>query len=156
MPIPKLVYTIPILNQIHVEYIEKIVSYGHENITATHTSTLEITTDSHLTLSGDCIVGTSASHPPSKFSTNFIQACQKPGAIIKADFQSGKHKQSIIGHGHPDLTFSSNNSAVIRTSNYIDDRTIIIHSDTPANNLNRKIVSALKNKEELHLTLTVT
>jgi hypothetical protein len=139
-----------------VEYIEKIVSYGHENITATHTSTLEITMDPNLTLSGDCIVGTSANHPPSKFSTNFIQACQKPGVKIRADFQSGKHKQSIIGRGHQDLTFSSSHSAVIRTSNYIDDRTIIIHSDTSANNLNRELVSALKKKEKLHLTLTVT
>ena len=30
---------------------------GHENILATHSRTIEITTDKKLTLQGDCIVG---------------------------------------------------------------------------------------------------
>ena len=138
-----------------VQYIENLVAYGDPNVTANHSSTLEITTDSYLTPSGDCIVGISSNRSPSIFSNDFIAACQTKNAKITAKLSVGSHEQYIFGRGHPDLTFKSTNSAVIRTSSYGDDRTIMINSDTAAKNLNRNIISLLQNGNKISVRLTV-
>ncbi|MFL2521474.1 MAG: DUF371 domain-containing protein [Halobacteriales archaeon] len=138
-----------------VQCIENLVAYGNPNVTANHSSTLEITTDSYLTPSGDCIVGISSNRSPATFSNDFITACQTKNAKITVKLSVGRYEQYISGRGHPDLTFKSTNSAVIRTSGYVDDRTIMINSDTAAKNLNRNIISLLQNESKIHLRLTV-
>lgn len=138
-----------------VQHTENLVAYGDVNVTANHSSTLEITTDAYLTLSGDCIVGISSNRSPSDFSNDFITACQNKNAKIIAKLSVGPYEQHIAGHGHPDLTFKSTHSAVIRTSDYVDDRTIMIKSDTAATNLDRDIIRILQNKNKVHFHLTV-
>ena len=76
-----------------VQYVENLVAYGNPNVTANHSSTLEITTDSYLTPSGDCIVGISSNRSPSIFSNDFIAACQTKNAKITAKLSVGSHEQ---------------------------------------------------------------
>ena len=153
-PLPYSLYYKLLLHLI-VQYTENLVAYGDANVTANHSSTLEITTDSYLTLSGDCIIGISSNRSPSDFSNDFIIACQNKNAKIIAKLSVGSHEQHIVGHGHPDLTFKSTHSAVIRTSDYVDDRTIMVNSDTAAKNLDRNIIRILQNKNKVHFHLTV-
>ena len=40
---------------------DEILFYGHPNVRCLHQRTIEVTTDSHLTLRGDCIIGVRAS-----------------------------------------------------------------------------------------------
>ncbi|MDX1745570.1 MAG: DUF371 domain-containing protein, partial [Halobacteriales archaeon] len=53
------------------------------------------------------------------------------------------------------LTFGSDRAAVIRTSDYVDDRTVLVRADTAAADLNRELVSSLAGGAELILELHV-
>ena len=138
-----------------VIFAENLIAYGNLNISAKHPSTLEITKDSYLTPSGDCIVGISSNRSPCDFSSDFITACQNEDSEIIAKLTIGPHTQFISGRGHPDLTFKNAHSAVIRTSDYVDDRTIMVHSDTAAKNIDRTIIGILQNGHQLSISLPV-
>ena len=49
-----------------------IYAKGHENVKSTHKSTLEITTEEHLTCTGDCILGICADKSMKNFPEDFI------------------------------------------------------------------------------------
>lgn len=128
---------------------EQLRAIGHTNVTAAHASTLELTTDSWLTPAGDCIVGIEASKAPAEFSPSFIQACQNTGARIVLTLSVDSKNETIVGHGHPDLTFTDSRSMVVRTSEYIDDRTVMVGANKAAGDLDRDLVSALQSGIEL-------
>jgi len=99
--------------------VEVVRAVGHENITAEHASTVELTTDDWLTPAGDCIVGVEADRTPRDFSTSFREACQEADATITATFAVGEpgdeavdvddpaYVAEIAGRGDPDLTLST-------------------------------------------------
>jgi len=64
-------------------------------------------------------------------------------------------RDEIHARGHPDLTFESDRSAVVRTSTYVDDRTVAVGADAAAADLDRALVAALADGAGLTLTLTV-
>lgn len=133
---------------------ETIHAHGHKNVTAEHTSTLELTSDDYLTPSGDCILGIEADRVPAEFDEQFVTACQQADTAILARLQAGGHTQTLRGRGHPDLTFASERSLVCRTSTYVDDRTVAVGLSGAASSLNRSLVAALGDGAELTLTLT--
>ncbi len=134
---------------------EVIRATGHHNVSADHTSTFEVTTDDFLTPAGDCILAIEADCAPSSFDEAFIQACQDHDANITATIEVDGRNQSLTGCGHPDLTFASDRSAVARTSEYIDDRTVMVSADHAASGFDDDVVSALADGAELTLTLDV-
>ena len=135
---------------------EVIHAQGHENVTAEHASTFELTTDDFLTPAGDCILGIEADRTPADFDEAFVTACQDPGATITATLAAAGHTEQIEGRGHPDLTFENDRSLVGRTSDYVDDRTIMVEADAAAGDLDRDLVAALADGAELSLSLVVT
>ena len=134
---------------------EVIRARGHEHVSAEHESTFEVTTDDWLTPAGDCILGVEADRAPADFDPAFVAACRDEDARITATIEVDGTIQTITGHGHPDLTFENDRSAVGRTSEYVDDRTILVGADAAATDVDRDIVEALANGAELTLTLTV-
>jgi hypothetical protein len=128
---------------------------GHEHVSAEHTNTLELTSDDWLTPAGDCILGVEASAVPAAFAEAFVSACQSHDAAISATIRVDGHEQHIEGAGHPDLSFENDRSMVIRTSDYVDDRTIMIRADTAAAGIDREIVAALEGGAELECALEV-
>jgi hypothetical protein len=134
---------------------EIIRARGHEHVSADHASTFEVTTDDWLTPAGDCILAVEADRAPAAFDPAFVAACQDADATITATIEVADRSQTITGHGHPDLTFENERSAVGRTSEYVDDRTILVGADAAATDVDRDIVEALANGAELTLTLTV-
>src|SRR6056297_3308118 len=105
---------------------ETVRAVGHENVTARHASTFEVTTDDYLTPAGDCILGIEADRAPADFAEEFVAACQHADATIAANFETEEYAETVVGRGHPDLSFENDRSAVGRTSDYVDDRTVLV------------------------------
>ena len=139
---------------------ETVRAVGHENVTARHGSTFEVTTDDYLTRAGDCIVGIEADRTPSDFDPAFVEACRDVEATITATLRVGDSggpiaTETITGRGHPDLRFEDDRSLVGRTSDYVDDRTVMVGADKSAGDLDRRLVDALADGADLTLTLSV-
>jgi hypothetical protein len=134
---------------------ERIHASGHEHVSATHDSTFEVTSDDYLTPAGDCILGIEADRVPADFDESFVAACQDHDATITATLEADGHTQTIVGSGHPEMTFTNERSIVARTSDYVDDRTVMVGADAAAGDLDRDLVEALAAGADLTLTLTV-
>lgn len=134
---------------------EIVRASGHKHVQAEHASTLEVTSDDWLTPAGDCIVGVEADRVPDDFGEEFVAACQEETATITATFVAGTHEQTVTGHGHPELTFESDRSMVVRTSDYVDGRTVMVGADTAATDMDRELIGALADGAELCVELSV-
>ena len=130
-------------------------AHGHENVSAAHRSTFEVTTDDYLTPAGDCILAIGADHAPADFDQAFVAACQDHDARMTATVRSGDHEVTVSGRGHPDLTFTSDRSAVVRTSEYVDDRTVMVGADAAAADLDRGLITALADGADVTFELSV-
>ena len=128
---------------------------GHEHVRAEHASTWELTSDDWLTPAGDCILGVKADTVPADFDEAFVAACQDSGAVIEATLRVDGHEQVIEGSGHPDLTFADDRSLVARTSDYVDDQTVMVDADAAAADVNRALVDALADGAHLECVLRV-
>jgi len=140
--------------------VEVIRARGHENVTATHQSTFEVTTDDWLTPAGDCILGVDADRTPQSFSPAFREACASSEATITATIRveadANTHTATVVGRGDPDLTLRDDRSLVGRTSDYTDDtRTILVGADTAAADMDRELVDALAAGAPIELRLSV-
>ena len=134
---------------------ELIRGRGHEHVSAEHASTFELTSDDYLTPAGDCILGIEADRVPADFDDDFVAACQSHDATIIVTIEAGDHTERIEGRGHPDIELTNERSAVGRTSDYVDDRTIVVGADKAAGDLDRDLVAALAGGAEVTMTITV-
>ena len=128
---------------------------GHENVTAAHESTFEVTTDDYLTPAGDCIVGIEAEQAPAEFPETFVDACTRQSAKVTITLEAAGHTDTVEALGSPELTFESERSAVVRTSDYVDDRTVAIAASKSASDLDRDLVAALGDGAPLTVELSV-
>jgi len=134
---------------------EHVSAQGHEHVNATHESTFEVTTDDYLTPAGDCILGIEADRAPASFADEFVRACQTREATIEAVLRVGEEAVTVEGSGHPELTFASERSLVCRTSEYVDDRTVLVNADDAAVDIDRFVVDALADGAPLEFMLRV-
>ena len=135
---------------------ETIIAFGHENVLATHPSTLMITKDEHLTKTGDCIVAVSADKAPADFSAEFKEKLKTEKAKLTIIIEAGELKETINAFGSPKLILSHSSDMVIRKSDYISDRTVAIHADKSSSNIPNKLLEKLKDpKQKIKITLTV-
>jgi hypothetical protein len=135
--------------------VETVVARGHDSVAATHASTFEVTTDDWLTPAGDCIVGVEADRAPADFTRAFVEACRDPAAEVVVVLRAGGHESRVRARGHPDLTFASDRSLVVRTSDHVDDRTVAVGADAAAADLDRDLVAALADGAALTARLRV-
>jgi len=135
---------------------EAIHVRGHENVSGTHESTFEVTTDEYLTPAGDCILGIEADRAPADLDPAFVAACRNRETRMTATIRAGGQEATVAGHGHPDLSFSNDRSAVVRTSEYVDDRTVMVRADAAAADVDRDLVAALADGVEATFELTVS
>ena len=140
-----------------MEELEEVVrARGHENVRAEHASTWELTSDDWLTPAGDCILAVETHRVPADFDRSFADACRDPDAAIEATLRVDDHEVVVEGRGHPDLTFEDDRSMVARTSEYVDDRTVMVGADAAAADLDRALVSALAKGADLECVLRVS
>ena len=134
---------------------EVIRARGHENVRAEHASTFEVTTDDYLTPAGDCILAIEADRAPADFDPSFVAACRDETATISVTIEVDGVEETIVGHGDPRLTFDSDRSAVGRTSDYVDDRTVVVDAERAASEVDRTLVSALADGAKATVRLVV-
>ena len=134
---------------------EVIRARGHEHVSAEHASTFEVTTDDYLTPAGDCILAIDADRAPTDFDPEFVEACREAEATITVTIEADGHRDSVEGRGDPDLEFASERSAVGRTSDYVDDRTVVVGAEFAAEGFDRDLIDALAAGAEATVTLTV-
>ena len=135
---------------------EVIFGYGHENIQATHKTTLEFTKDTHLSRKGDCIVTVAADKAVTDLSAEFKQKLRMPHAKLIITIEADRITQQVNAHGSPQLILSHHTDMVIRKSDYVCSRTLAVRADKAAQELSRKLVEKLKNpKQKVKITLTV-
>jgi len=135
--------------------VEVIQATGHENVTGEHASTLEVTSDDWLTPAGDCILAVEADRVPADFADEFVAACQSHEATITLTVEADGHTERVEGQGHPDFSFENERSLVCRTSDYVDDRTVMVEADGAATDVDRDLVAALADGAEATVRLRV-
>ena len=126
---------------------ERIVCYGHENVKATHRSTLEITKEDYLTPRGDCIICVKANKGLKELSDEIKEAL-KSGKKVKIRITADDIVDELEAVGDERLTFENEISMVIRKSEYVDGRTLAIRANKAARDIKRELVEKLRNPEQ--------
>ncbi|MEM3617096.1 MAG: DUF371 domain-containing protein [Candidatus Bathyarchaeia archaeon] len=135
---------------------EVITAFGHENIRASHTTTLEITKGKELTVRGDCIVAVSADKSLLDLKPEFRNFLRKRDARLTIFIDAGGVVDVVRAFGSPMLILSHPTDMVVRKSGYICGRTLAINADKAACDLSRVLVRKLQNPEQrVRITLTV-
>jgi hypothetical protein len=142
---------------LHLTVTEEVVfGYGHENIRATHRTTLEFTKDKHLSRKGDCIIAVAADKALADLSPRFKANLRKPNAKLTIIIEADGIAEQVQAHGAQQLILSHPTDAVIRKSDYVCARTLAVRADKTANDLSRELVEKLKNpKQKVKITLMV-
>lgn len=112
---------------------------GHENMMATHHSTLEFTKDKNLTKRGDCIIGVNA-----QFSYDELMKLISKESItisISIDNLNETIKAKV------NKNFNHKHEIVIRKKDFLSDRTLGIYADKAAIDINRDLIEKLKNPD---------
>jgi len=134
---------------------EVIYARGHENIKATHKTTMEITKDPYLTPRGDCIIAVKANKAAVDLNPKFKTVALNPNAEITIKIEVSGIKEIVKAWGSEKLTFTHLKDMVIRKSQYVCGRTIAVKANKAALDLPRRLVEKLKNpKSVVKITLT--
>ena len=138
------------------ELREIVFGYGHENVLATHKTTLEFTSDKHLSKKGDCIDAVAADKGLVDLRAEFKENLRKPHAKLTVLIEAGEIMERVEAYGSPQLVLTHPTDMVIRKSDYVDNRTLAVQADKAALYLSRELVEKLKNpKQKVKITLEV-
>ena len=130
---------------------------GHENIEATHPTTLEITKERGLSRRGDCIIAIGTDKSLADFSEEFKERLRQPNAKLTLTIEINGITEQISAHGSPNLILTHQSDMVVRKSSYIDNRTLAVNADKAACDLSRELVEKLQNpKQKARITLRVS
>ena len=136
---------------------EAVSGFGHENVRATHKTTLEITQEKKLSKEGDCIITVEADKTFASLSNEFKEKLRKPNARLTLLIEADGIVDQVAAYGSPRLILSHPTDMVVRKSEFICDRTLAVRADKAANDLSRELVNKLKNpKQRTKITLTVS
>ena len=136
---------------------EFVSGFGHENIRATHKTTLEITEEKNLSREGDCLITVGADKTFAGLSSEFKEKLRKPNARLTLLIEADEIADEVTAYGSPRLILSHPTDMAVRKSEFICDRTLAVRADKAANDLSRELVNKLKNpKQRTKITLTVS
>ncbi|MHA1106788.1 MAG: DUF371 domain-containing protein [Promethearchaeota archaeon] len=132
--------------------LEKIVAFGHVNVSCIHNSTIEITKEDYLTNKGTCVLGINSSKACSDLDLKLKQKIWN-GARIEVVIQVEDFKDKFHGFGSKSLPLSHKSDLVFRKSDFICDRTVLINCSKSSSDLNRNLVKSLtSSNKEIKLT----
>ncbi len=132
-----------------------IAARGHPALKGTHRTTLELTREQHLTARGDCIVGVAATTGCADFPAE-LKAAIHAGKLVRVRLTAGSFTEEFTGQGHPDLPLTHPMDIVFRKSTFACSRTALINCTKAARDLDRRLVSLLKNPaQSFTITLEV-
>lgn len=117
---------------------------GHENVRSLHPKSIEITTESNLTINGDCIVGVNASCGCAGIPHKMKSKLRDPNSEVICTISVGDHSFKITGKGNEKLSLTNPHDIVIRKSNFTCPRTLAVGCDFASDAIPRKIIKALQ------------
>ncbi|MCE7741249.1 MAG: DUF371 domain-containing protein [Candidatus Heimdallarchaeota archaeon] len=130
--------------------------YGHPNVTSKHKSTLEFTTESDLTLRGDCILGINTTMNLVNLPVEVKNIIREKECRIKLTLGVNGLIEEIEGNGHPDLLLSDTTAFIVRKSDFLCPRTLMINANKIANDISNEIRSIMRNPNSvMEITLQV-
>ena len=130
--------------------------FGHKNVRATHKSTLEFTVDENLTAKGDCIVGVKATSSLSDIPEIMKKQIRKTKSKVSVVVKINNICEEIIGEGSFNLKLSGKDALIIRKSDHICSRTLMINANKAANDLSRQLIELIQDPEtEMIITIQV-
>jgi len=121
--------------------------YGHENIRSLHPKTIEITTESHLTVNGDCIIGVKADCGCSDIPERMRILLQNSKSNVNCTISVKDFAFKIKGKGNDKLTLKNPHDVVIRKSSFICPRTLAVGCNAASNEIPRQMIKLLQNPE---------
>ena len=119
-------------------------AYGHPAIRSTHPTTLEITTEEHLTRRGDCIIAVKASKGLTDLPAEIREMLSTAGGKAIMTLLVGSHRFTIEGQGAIGLSLSHSTDMVVRKSGFASDRTLMVNADKAAADIPRNMVQLLR------------
>jgi len=132
---------------------EEIIAYGHPSITATHSTTFEITKSGNLGEEANCIIAVKANRACKDLKKEFKETL-KEGKKVEITIEVGEVNDKITAYGSPALKLTNEKEIVVRKTDFIDDRTLAILADKAANELKKELIEKLKDsKKEVKITL---
>jgi hypothetical protein len=138
------------------EIREVIIGYGHENVLATHHSTLEFTKDMHLSSNGDCILVVAIDKGLTDLSREFKETLCRPNAKLTIQIEVDNLTEEVQAQGATQLILNHPVEMVIRKSDHTSDRTLAVHANKAAKDISRELVEKLKNpNQKAKITLIV-
>jgi hypothetical protein len=113
-----------------------------------------VTTDKHLSREGDCIIAVRSEKSLDDLLPDLKDIIRNEEAEVIFIMETSGHILVVKGRGHPGLTLASPSDMVIRKSNYICDRTLMIKADIAALDISPEFVLLLKgHNREVHITI---
>ncbi len=131
----------------------KIKAKGHPNISAQHRSTFEITKERTLTPAGDCIIGLDMDKTMFNFPENFKEKLRNDDTKVTVRLKTENAHDEIHGQGDSRLPLNHLTDIVIRKSDFICCRTLMIHADKAACDLDRDLINDLANYKDLDMEI---
>lgn len=125
----------------------EIPFYGHENVRAFHSRTIEITTESELTLQGDCIIGVSAKCGCRDIPKKIKEMIKNERSTVTLSIQVNGEVFQVIGSGNKDLILEHPHDIVVRKSSFLCPRTLAINCDKASNDIPRKMIKMLQSPQ---------
>jgi len=121
--------------------------YGHENIRSLHPKTIEITTESHLTVNGDCIIGVNADHGCNDIPERMKLLLQNSKSNVNCTIMVKDFSFKIKGRGNDKLTLKNPHDIVIRKSSFVCPRTLATNCDTASDEIPRQMIKLLQDPD---------
>jgi len=112
-----------------------------------HPTTIEITTEEHLTEKGDCIIGVRAAKGCSQLSETLKTALRSEQARVTIRLLVDNESFELTAEGDKGLELSHPHDIVIRRSRFVSGRTLAVGASAAARDIPRSIVTKLKNAE---------
>lgn len=137
--------------------IFEVVAFGHPNVSAKHRTTLEVTKDKEISKRADCIIGVDASRGASEIPEE-AKSALKRGAKAEVEIFLPDYalRERLYGFGSQTMSFSHARDIVIRKSDFVCGRTMLVRANKSARDLSRELVELLKEKNtELRLLFKI-
>jgi hypothetical protein len=129
---------------------------GHKNIRSNHQKTIEITKDSHLTPSGDCIIGVNATYGCADLPMSLKEKLKDSNSKVMFSIKVAEHEFNVEGMGNENLILTHTDDIVIRKSKFVCPRTLAVKCNKSSDLIPREMVLLLQNpKTKGTFTITI-
>ena len=128
---------------------------GHPNVTSMHRTTFEITKDTEIGLTADCIIGVGSKVSMEDIPGEMLDAIKNKRSKVTVMLETENSHDEIHGWGHEELTLDHPTDMVCRKSDFKCSRTLLINADKAACDLDKQLIKDLKHSKDLQVTLIV-